>query len=177
MNGLYEVSNLGRVKKIKRKIKNKYIDRDKAINTILKGSKTQKGYHIIKLTKDKKIKTIGIHRLVAEAFIPNPNNLPQVNHKDENKTNNKVNNLEWCTVEYNNNYGTKKERLKAHHNPIIYESLKKKVIQYDKNMNKIAEYSSISEASKKNKINDRNISSCCKQKRKTAGGFIWRHKN
>ena len=176
MNGLYEVSNLGRIKKINRKVKNQYINRDKKINIILKGSKNQKGYLIIKLTKDKSIKTVGIHRLIAETFIPNPNNLPQVNHIDENKENNKVNNLEWCTAEYNNNYGTKKERLRVNHNPIIYESVKKQIIQYDKNMNKIEEFVSITSASKKYKINIGDISSCCRYKRKTAGGFIWRYK-
>lgn len=69
------------------------------------------GYIIIGLMKDNKITYPKLHRLVALTFIPNPNNYPQVNHKDEDKTNNCVDNLEWCTSEYNNNYGTRNERI------------------------------------------------------------------
>ena len=78
---------------------------------LLKQSVNSFGYKQINLYKDGKMKRYLVHRLVAIAFIPNPNNLPVVNHKDECKSNNNVNNLEWCTYEYNNNYGTKKERL------------------------------------------------------------------
>ena len=71
-----------------------------------------KGYQMIHLRAKNKSKLYSIHRLVAEAFIENPNNYPQINHKDEDKTNNCVSNLEWCTCKYNNNYGAKKERLR-----------------------------------------------------------------
>lgn len=97
--GLYKVSNLGMVYSMKRK-------------KIMKLSKTEKGYYKVYLMKDGTGKHKKVHRLVAEAFIPNPNNLPQVNHKDEDKTNNIVTNLEWCTAEYNSNYGTHKEKLR-----------------------------------------------------------------
>ena len=75
------------------------------------------GYIKVSLWKNNKQKTYFMHRLVAEAFIPNPDNLPQVNHKDENKTNNCVSNLEWCTHKYNNNYGSKRDATKGVNNP------------------------------------------------------------
>lgn len=96
-NDAYEVSNLGNIRNIKtKKLKKPYLN--------------EKGYLILSLWKNCKPKSCRVHRLVAEAFLPNPNNLPQVNHKDENKTNNNVENLEWCDNEYNNNYGTINER-------------------------------------------------------------------
>ena len=175
--GLYKVSNLGKVKRIKRKIKNQYIFKgEKDINYILKGNKNQKGYLQVKLFKDDEAKNYLIHRLVAETFIPNPNNYSQINHIDENKQNNCIDNLEWCTCNYNNNYGTKKQRLKLNHNPIIYNYVRKPVIQYDKDMNKIAEFISIIDANKVTKISFSNISSVCSGKRRTAGGYIWKYK-
>lgn len=77
---------------------------------ILKHSKDYNGYHIVNLYSNKKRTTVKVHRLVAETFIPNINNYPQINHKDENKDNNSVDNLEWCTAKYNNNYGTRIDR-------------------------------------------------------------------
>lgn len=92
--GLYQVSNLGNVRTLHYK---KPYPR--------KLSKSKKGYLRVNLSQNKKYKYYSVHRLVAEAFIPNPNNLPQINHKDENRTNNRVDNLEWCTNKYNCNYG------------------------------------------------------------------------
>ena len=95
--GLYEVSNIGNVRNVRR-------------NTLLRLTKTNNGYIRVGLCKNG-IKTgFQVHRLVAQAFIPNPNNLPQVNHLDENKTNNNVDNLEWCTAKYNLSYGTARTR-------------------------------------------------------------------
>lgn len=96
---LYKISDKGRV----------YSNRTKKILRDSLNKAT--GYRTIDLYHDKEHKTIAIHRLVALAFIPNPNNYPYVNHKDENKTNNHVDNLEWCTAKYNSNYGTAKQRL------------------------------------------------------------------
>lgn len=98
--GLYQVSNLGRVKSLK-------YGKEK----ILKGYKYRGGYLRVDLYKERKVKHFPIHRLVASAFINNPNNLPQVNHKDEDKTNNCAENLEYCDSSYNTNFGTRNERI------------------------------------------------------------------
>ena len=110
--GIYEVSNLGRVKSIEREIvdKNNRIMNRKEI--ILKQCTDKKGYKRVKLFADGKTLNTRVHRLVALAFIPNPENLPQVNHKDEIKSNNLVENLEWCSAQYNTMYGTRLERRK-----------------------------------------------------------------
>ena len=100
--GLYQVSNLGRVKSLNYK----HTNREK----ILKDSTNKNGYKNVNLYLEGVLRRFLIHRLVAEAFIENPNNYPKVNHKDENKENNKANNLEWCTQKYNINYGTRTQR-------------------------------------------------------------------
>lgn len=94
----YQVSEIGEVYSLKRNRKLKPYEK--------------KGYLGVWLFKDGERKFRLIHRLVAESFIPNPNNLPQINHKDENSKNNAINNLEWCTQKYNNNYGTYRERAR-----------------------------------------------------------------
>lgn len=102
---LYEVSNYGRVRSLERII----IDKNGKCKTVHEKFLTQhdngRGYLFVNLWKNNKCKREYVHRLVALAFIENPNKLPQVNHKDEDKQNNYVENLEWCTSEYNNNYG------------------------------------------------------------------------
>lgn len=156
--GHYQVSNFGRVKSIKfgkERILKQHIN--------IKG-----GYYYVCLLKNGKHKNYYVHRLVAQAFLPNPYKLPQVNHKDENKTNNNVDNLEWCTNEYNHNYGTINER--------ISQSQSKPVLQYDLNGNLIKEWKSINECGR-NGFNQGDICKCCNGKRKTAKGFIWVYKN
>lgn len=101
--GLYQISNLGRVKSLNYK--------RTGIEEILKSKKMRNGYLRITLNKNGKYKTFAVHRLVAEAFINNPNNLPEVNHKDEDKQNNCVWNLEYCDRRYNVNYGTRNKRV------------------------------------------------------------------
>lgn len=106
--GCYQVSNLGRVKSLERI--NSYGER---VHEKIKAfGDNGHGYLIVNLYKDNKVKMSYIHRLVANAFIPNPYNLPQINHKDEDKSNNDVQNLEWCTQKYNSNYGTLKVRAR-----------------------------------------------------------------
>lgn len=108
-----------------------------------------------------------VHRLVAEAFIPNPNKLSQINHIDENTFNNCISNLEWCSAKYNINYGTRTKRAKT--------KISKKVFQYDKSKNLINIWESTKEASRKTKINTGSISRCCNGKLNSAGGYIWKY--
>lgn len=124
--GLYEVSNLGRVRSVDRSVtyNNGQIHLHKG--KLLSPGKTNKlGYLQVALCKNGSIKHKLVYRLVAEVFIPNPDNLPQVNHKDENPLNNCVDNLEWCTSEYNINYGTRTQRAiesnikSGHWNPYL----------------------------------------------------------
>jgi len=154
--GLYEVSNLGRI-------------RNKKTGRILKPLKNTNGYLRLDLCKNGIRRAAKVHRLVAEAFIPNPQNLPCVNHKDENKINNCLDNLEWCTYEYNNNYGTIKER--------ISKKISKPVLQLDRDGNLIREWPSIIKVEEETGINRHNISSCCSGKLKSAGGYLWKYKN
>lgn len=99
--GLYQISSYGRVYSFYS---------NKVLNTVSNKSRKD-GYIQVVLYKNDKRTTFLVHRLVAEAFIDNPNSYPQVNHKDEDKTNNCVSNLEWCTAEYNSNYGTRNKRV------------------------------------------------------------------
>lgn len=139
-------------------------------NKFLSPSTNPRGYLHLGLTnKNKQRITKDIHRLVAEAFIPNPNNLPQVNHKDENKQNNNINNLEWCSNKYNINYGTRTEKQK-----LSYPK-KQKCAAYDKEGNLINIYESIREATRQLECKtSSHISECLNGTRKTAYGYIWK---
>lgn len=149
----YSVSNMGRVK-------SNYANKEK----VLKPWLTNDGYAMIELHGNGCSKTIGVHRLVAKAFIPNPDNLPQVNHKDENKTNNCVDNLEWCTLQYNCNYGTRNIRKGL--------NCRKAICSVDKYGN-VVHYDSRLEASKKTGIEDTSISKALTGTNKTAGNMLW----
>lgn len=158
--GLYEVSNIGKVRSLN------YLHTGRVKE--LKAMKSTKGYSQVSLWKDGKPQIRLIHRLVAEAFIPNPERLPCVNHRDEVKTNNTVSNLEWCTKKYNNEYSGNIEKA--------IETTKKPIFQYTKNGEFLQEFESIMEAERLTGINNANISQCCLGKRKSAGGFIWKFK-
>ena len=110
--GLYEVSNLGRVRSVDRYVKSKGESYWLRKGKMLSPAKDKNGYLKVNLSCNGKNNIIRVHRLVAEAFIPAIEGLSEVNHKDEDKTNNRVENLEWCDRKYNNNYGTKIERQK-----------------------------------------------------------------
>ena len=124
-----------------------------------------KGYLRVELYKDGTRKVYFIHRLVADAYIPNPDHKPQINHKDEDKTHNYINNLEWTTAGENCNYGTRTERSAKARSKAVY--------QFDLNGNFVANYESMNEAYRQTKI--RHISECATGKRKTAGGYHWEY--
>ena len=151
--GLYQVSNKGRVKSL-------YNDSER----ILKPWINNDGYLNVVLYKNTVAQHRLVHRLVAEVFIPNLYNKPQVNHLDENKLNNCVNNLEWATAKENSNFGTRNERIS------------RKILQYSKSGEFIKEWLSAAEVELELDISHSNIASCCKGKRKYAGGFVWRYK-
>lgn len=168
--GIYQISNLGRIKSLVR-VKNNY-----DINTISlvkvtipekirKPQLSKDGYYRVGLTKNKKQTYFQVHRLVAEAFIPNPDELPQVNHKDENKLNNCVENLEWCTSKYNANYGTRNERQR------------KKLYKPVRCIETGIIYESLMSASDATGVNIGNLSSVCNNRvgYKTTGGYHWEY--
>lgn len=146
--GLYAITSCGKVWSYRSQ---KFLK-----NTILNN-----GYAQVDLCKDGQSKKYLVHRLVAEAYAPNPLGLPQVNHKNEVKTDNYINNLEWCDSEYNNNYGN--------HNKAISKSV------YCVELDKI--YSSTREAAKELGIKGNHISCVCRGVRKTSGGYHWRYVN
>lgn len=153
---------------------------------ILKPNYTSKGYASVELwSKGKRTRKL-IHRIVAEAFIPNPDGLPQVNHIDENPRNNEVNNLEWCTAKYNMNYGNgaKTRHLKIDYSKDIYKinavvngkKACKPVLMFTKDGHFISEFKSLKEAEKMTGIDSRYISAVLHGKNKTAKGYVWKLK-
>lgn len=176
--GLYQVSNYGNIKSLSRVVKNAYgIHRTE--EKILKPQMKKKGYFQIQLSKDGKQKHYQVHRLVALAFVPNINNYPCINHKDENKSNNHVNNLEWCTHEYNTNYGTRNKRAseKLKEN-MKYRKLTKQQLENLSKGRKSRKvkcittgkiFNSIKEAANITGANASNITQCCKGKCKSTG--------
>ena len=167
--GKYQVSNLGNVKSF-------WKDRN---GKIMKSSANKRGYYQVYLYSDSKPrKRYFLHRLVSQAFIENPDNLPFVNHIDEDKSNNYVENLEWCTAEYNNNYGAHNERILKTKKLRNCETAPKEVLQFTKDGKFVNEFPSICEAERCTGINQGNICSCCKNIKShlTAGGFKWKYK-
>lgn len=165
--GLYKVSNLGNVISLNYRKTNKPKKLSYNVN--------HKGYLDVHLTKNRTSKHKIIHRLVALAFIPNPNNLPQINHIDGNKQNNNVNNLEWCDNSQNQKHAYKlglKKKLFGIDSP-----KHTKIYQYDLNGNFIKTWNYIKEASETLNICQSNISLCCIGSYKSAGGYIWRYAN
>ena len=161
--GLYEISDHGNVRSLNYGRTGK--------TKLLKPMKNNRGYLFVGLHKDGECKNKFVHRLVAEAFLPNPLNLPEVNHIDEDKTNNVCTttncNLEWCTSSYNNNFGT--------HNQRLADSLSIEIDQFDKNGNFIKRWKSATEVERQLGINQGNIVACLKGRHKTTGGYQWRY--
>ena len=162
--GYYMVSNMGRVKSVER-VKWNGRGYQKIPERIMKPQKGSNGYLQVQLCKDGIKKTPLVHQLVATAFCENPEGYTEINHKDEDKTNNNADNLEWCSRSYNCNYGTRNQKLS------------KPVIAIHKINGLILEFSSIMEAERETGIANQNICACCKDKKNSCGGFYWMYKN
>lgn len=171
--GLYEVNNFGSVRSLFRYKKQ------------LTPSKGAHGYLTVELYKGKQRKRVLVHRLVAMAFIQNPKNYPQVNHKDENRCNNTVENLEWCSAIYNMNYGIGGETRHSkidYSKPCYAENARKNgairskpVLQFSIDGTLLNKYCSAKEAHRETGLNHSHILECCNGKRyKTVGGFVWK---
>lgn len=179
--GRYQISNYGRVKSLERTVSTGQGGKRKIKESILIPRIDKKrGYKTLSIRIYPKRYSLSIHRLVAAAFIPNPNNLPNVNHKDNNPTNNRVDNLEWCTQSYNVKYAYNCGRAK----PVIPKynegekaCTPKKVKQYSLNNEFVKEYSSIKEASIATNTSAKGISLCCRKMQKTANNFHWKYAN
>lgn len=154
--GLYQVSSFGRVHSLYK-------------NIILKGVKATGGYTIVNLSKNGSTSTKTIHRLVAQVFIPNPENKPGVNHIDEDKSNNRVDNLEWMTAKENVNHGTRNKRLSRTKSiPILAINLK---------TGESKQFYGINECARQLGLNPSNITSVLKGNRKQTGGYKFKYLN
>ena len=197
--GKYQISNRGNVKSLNYRHTGK--------ERILKPQKTGRGYLFVYLYKDGKAKKYLVHRLVAEVFLDNPEGYTEVNHKDENKTNNNADNLEWCSRSYNCSYNDKAKKagkktsekmrgrkLSEEHKKKIAEKLRgrkhseehikkiaekhcKPVIAIDKRTGLKLEFVSSIEAERETGISNSNICACCKGKINSCGGFYWMYAN
>lgn len=194
--GYYQISNMGNVRSLNYGRTGK--------TQVLQPHKNIYGYFQVTLFKNGKKNYYKVHRLVAQAFLENPNNLPQVNHINENKADNRICNLEFCTAKYNVNYGTRNLRAGEAHKGILHsEEAKKKmseahkgipigpmpektkrkisetnsipVAQYTRDGKLITIYYGAQQAKRETGISQGNISECCKGNRKTAGGYIWKY--
>ncbi len=145
--GNYQVNTKGQIKNLQK-------------DNVLIGYTNNRGYQMVHLRKGNTNKLCSIHRIVATAFIPNPLNLPEVNHKDENKTNNCVDNLEWCTRKYNTNYGTHNKRISDTKRNNTYNTKPVQCVE-----TKII-YPSVREAERQTKIDNSQISAVCNKKKR-----------
>lgn len=172
---LYEVSTKGRIRSVSHYSIDSLGRRTRHIGRLLKSRISNKtGYHCINICYNGARFTDNIHRLVAEAFIPNPDSLPCVNHKDETRTNNNVENLEWCTYQYNNTYGSAKAK-KAKKLVDYYKDKGREVRQYTLDGDLMRVFRSVMEASRATKVDDASVRRCCERKQKTAGKSVFRY--
>lgn len=165
--GRYQVSNMGRIKSLSRKVWNgkTYFWTSERI---LRPGIDRDGYRLVNLSKNGKAKTEKVHRLVAKTFIPNPENKEAVNHIDEDPSNNKLENLEWATVSENNNHGW--------HNKRSSKSRSKPILQLNLDGECLQEYKSATIAAQKLEMCRVSISNCLNGRTSTAGGYKWRYK-
>lgn len=169
--GLYQVSNLGRVKSMDRCVKTINNSTRLIKGKVLSAYITSNGYYRLSLCKEGVEKRYFVHRLVAEAFIQNPDNLPQINHKDENKLNNCVDNLEWTSAKYNCNYGTRIKRI-AQKNKISHC---KKVYQYTLDGEFIREWESALQVQIQLGYCASCIRRCCNGQHHYVYNFVWNY--
>lgn len=167
--GLYQVSNLGRIKSLHRRIEHPHSGFITLKERILKPSTDTSGYLFVRLCNNGKSKQLLVHRLVAQTFLENPQKLPEVNHIDECKSNNQISNLEYCDRSYNINYGT--ATVRAAKTRTNHPSFSKQILCIETGII----YPSISEAGRlfNSKYAPQNISCCCLGKTKVAYGYHW----
>ena len=167
--GYYEVSNTGHVRSVDRYVNCKN-GMAKRKGKMLRETERSKGYLCVRLSRNNEGRVVEIQRIVAIAFLPNPDDLPCVNHKDENKKNNSVENLEWCTYFYNNNYGNRKAKCREKR---INGKMSKKIFQYSREGELLNEFPSLAEVHRLYGFDASKISLCARNKRKSAYGYIW----
>lgn len=173
-DGRYLVSNLGRVKSVSRITHFITGISRREPERILSPVDNGYGYMYVNLSKNNKTKQHAVHRLVASAFIPNPYNHPQVNHKNEIKSDNRAENLEWCTCRYNIVYGTARTRGIETRNLSGGRSAEKEIYQYDLNGNYIKSFKSIAKAARETGYSETTIRDNCNGKSKRTGNFMYR---
>lgn len=174
--GYYQVSNFGNVMRTSKEYVNSIGHLCKSNEKQCKLDIYKNGYVYVHLSIGGRAKHVQVHRLVAMAFIPNPNNLPQVNHKDGNKTNNSVDNLEWCTAGENERHAYRIGLKKPNMSQLgkVGESSARgiAIIQYDKNMNFVAEYPTARIAAKHIGVHPASVSKCANLKNKCKGYYF-----
>lgn len=160
--GSYEVSNEGRVRSLERIVNptRPYMRK----GGLLKPNTDRDGYQRVTLFSNGARKKVGVHQLVARTFIPNLENFPIINHKDENPRNNRVENLEWCTHEYNSNYGNRNHK--------VSKEVSKAVTSYNPLSKEFKHYSSM-ELTREDGFTPSKVSRCCNGKQRTHRGLLW----
>lgn len=166
-DGLYQISNLGNVKSL-------YFHSTRN-PSLLRQENMRYGYKRVTLSKDGETKRFSVHRLVALAFIPNPDNYPCINHKDENPSNNRSENLEWCTVQYNTNYGSGMRKMVETRNLNNGRYRELPIEQISSDGESLNCYRSLHEAARATGICLSSICFALRGRYKTAGGYLWRY--
>lgn len=179
--GLYQISNQGRLRSLDRPVKQRSNSIQVKKGKLIIQSKNHKGYPLANMSKENKRYSRATHRLVAEAFIPNPENKPQINHIDGNKENNYVDNLEWLTAKENTKHAMENGLMKPCFNNAkkasdIARNINKKIVDmYDKDGNYIRSFNSLVEAEEKTGAKQKGISEVACGRQKTTGGYVWKY--
>lgn len=171
--GYYQISNTGQIKSLERKVKSSKSRQGlRTVNERLIKTRIDKyGYETVILRKENIDKHFTIHRLVATCFIPNPENLPSINHKDENKLNNIVDNLQWCTVKYNNLYNNRQTKI----NNILKERIiGKAILQYDLEWNLLQRFKTLRGMHRETGFSREKIKRVCNGLQEQSYGYYWK---